>query len=147
MVPSVESVTAAMAVRLGWRWNGGPPIPLAALTVKAATEMQLRPVVEARRAAHALFVGEALGLHPASPLPVGQLAALVTAFRRMWSPIRYVGKTRTRKPGGVSRWTVFLFWATPTCEGFAQRAVGVGYTRQGRRGDIHPDCITFGHAR
>ena len=27
MVPSVESVTAAMAVRLGWRWNGGPPHP------------------------------------------------------------------------------------------------------------------------
>jgi hypothetical protein len=58
MVPSVESVAAALAVQLGWRWNGGPPIPLAALAVKAATELQLRPVVEARRAAHALFVGE-----------------------------------------------------------------------------------------
>ncbi len=36
--------------------------------------------------------------------------------------------------------------ATPTCEGSAQRAVGVGYTRQGSRGDLHPDCISFGHA-
>jgi hypothetical protein len=63
-------------------------IPLAALLVKAATEMQLRPIVEARRAAHTRFVGEALGLHPASPLPVGQLAALMTAFRRMWFTIR-----------------------------------------------------------
>jgi len=26
MVPSVESVTAALVERLGWRWNGGPII-------------------------------------------------------------------------------------------------------------------------
>jgi hypothetical protein len=101
MVPSVESVTAAMVGRLGWRWIWGTPIPLAAMTVQAATEMQLWPVVEARRAAHVLCVGAALGLHPASPLPVVQLAGLMTAFRRMWSPVLYAGKTRTRKPGGV----------------------------------------------
>ncbi len=41
MVPFVESVTAAMAVRLGWRWNWEPPLSLAVLTVKAATEMQV----------------------------------------------------------------------------------------------------------
>jgi hypothetical protein len=55
--------------------------------------MQLRPVVEARRAAHALFVGEALGLHPASPLPVRQLAALSTAFRHMWPQYRLLGES------------------------------------------------------
>jgi hypothetical protein len=92
MVPSVESMTSAMAVRLGWRWNGGSPIPLAALTVKAATEMQLRPVVEARRAAHAVFVGEALGLHPASPLSVGQLADLMMALRCMQVAPNTLGK-------------------------------------------------------
>jgi hypothetical protein len=85
--------------------------------------MQLRPLVEARRAAHALFVGEALGLHPASPLPVGQLAALGTAFRRMWSAIRWENANK-------EAWWRLTVDGIPLLgnshvQGSAQRAVGV----------------------
>jgi hypothetical protein len=105
--------------------------------------MQLRPVVEARRAAHALFVGEALGLHQASQLPVGQLAAHSTAFRRMWSPVRWENKE--------AWWRLTVdgipLLGIPTCAEYVQRAVGVGHNWQGSRGDPLPECTTFGHTR
>jgi hypothetical protein len=81
-----------MAVRLGWRWNGGTPIPLATLldgerrqSRKCSCGLWWKP--GGRPTPYSWE--KHLGLHPASPLPVGQLVALMTAFRRMWSPIRW----------------------------------------------------------
>ena len=48
MVPSVEEVSALLVARLGWRWAGGLPVPLAGLSVKLGTVMQFDMVVAAR---------------------------------------------------------------------------------------------------
>ena len=90
MVPPVEVVLASVVARLGWRWGGGPPVALAAMSVQVGTVMQLSPVVAARRAAHARFVQEALGIaDPSVPLPVGALSSLQCVFSRLWSSLRW----------------------------------------------------------
>ena len=63
---------------------------LAAMSVQVGTVMQLSPVVAARRAAHARFVQEALGIaDPSVPLPVGALSSLQCVFSRLWSSLRW----------------------------------------------------------
>jgi len=74
MVQPVEEVSALLVARLGWRWAGGLPVPLAGLSVKLGTVMQLDMVVAARQAAHARFIHEALGISDLDlPPPEGQL--------------------------------------------------------------------------
>ena len=90
MVPSVEVVSASIVARLGWRWGGGPPVALAALSVHVGTAMQLSSVGAARRAAHTQFVQEALGvLDPAAPVLGGVLSSLLSVFPRLWSSLRW----------------------------------------------------------
>ena len=90
MVPPVEEVSALLVARLGWRWAGGLPVPLAGLSVKLGTLMQLDMVVAARQAAHVRFIQEALGISDLHlPLPEGQLSRLRCVFPRLWSLLRW----------------------------------------------------------
>ena len=90
MVPPVEEVSALLVARLGWRWAGGLPVPLAGLSVKLGTVMQLDMVVAARQAAHVRFIQEALGVSDLDlPLPEGQLSSLRCVFPRLWSLLRW----------------------------------------------------------
>jgi len=90
MVPPVEEVSALLVARLGWRWAGVLPVPLAGLSVKLGTVMQLDMVVAARQAAHVRFIQEALGISDLNlPLPEGQLSRLRCVFPRLWSLLRW----------------------------------------------------------
>jgi hypothetical protein len=87
MVPSVELMTSAMAVRLArLEVERGTPHPAGRLDGEgshgnAAPACGGGPAGGPRPIR---IVREALGLlHPASSLPAGQLAALMTTFRRM----------------------------------------------------------------
>jgi hypothetical protein len=79
-----------LVARLGWRSQSGRPVPVAHLTVKAATALQLGPLLAERREKHGVFVKAALGvpsvLHNAAEeaAVTGGVKCMATALRRLW---------------------------------------------------------------
>jgi hypothetical protein len=79
--PSREEVAALLVGRLGWRVPGlREPVPLRALTVRLATQLQLGPLQSERAGLHARYLAEALDSE-ASP---AQLAAFAATLARVW---------------------------------------------------------------
>jgi hypothetical protein len=71
-----------LARRLGWRLPGRPePVPLAALTVRLATQLQLLPLEAQQADLHAAYIREALGAVAAPP---ALLAAFHATLARVW---------------------------------------------------------------
>jgi hypothetical protein len=63
--------------QMGWELPGGATFAVGDLTVKQATMLQLRAVVDKRTGMHVAFVHEALGMGPQA-----DVAARLPAFRR-----------------------------------------------------------------
>lgn len=79
---AMSEAACQAAARLGWYQNTGPPVKLAALTVKTATEMLCKPIHAERQQRHQVFLAEAC-----SGLPANQLATtqdLQLLLRRLW---------------------------------------------------------------
>ena len=85
---AVQAAVALLVTRLGWN-IGGKPVPLRQLTVKLATQLQLRPYLDAQMVAHTRFLQEASGLEAGVPVADGVLAALRGNFSRMWQTVRW----------------------------------------------------------
>jgi hypothetical protein len=80
--PSRAEVEDMIARRLGWRLPGRPePVPLAALTVQLATQLQLLPLAAQRADLHAAYIREALGVAAAPP---ALLATFSATLERAW---------------------------------------------------------------
>lgn len=82
-VPPVEAA-AKVLMQLAWPVPGGAShIPLATLTVKAATALQLLPVTTQRLDRHAAFIQEALGGMPVGTSDRAQFRSTLSALWRV----------------------------------------------------------------
>ena len=79
-VPPLLEICGRLASCLGWR-AGATPVPLLALSVKAATLLQLSPSLDAVAARHTAFLSDALGVPDP---PAAALLAFRAALRRLW---------------------------------------------------------------
>ena len=83
-MPGVGEVLAAVVPRLAWVHPTGRAVPLARLTVRAATDMQLGALRRARALAHDRFLRLACADPAAGPAPaVASHTELRRVFRRM----------------------------------------------------------------
>jgi hypothetical protein len=90
--PSPDEVAALLLPRLGWRLAGDSVMRLATFTVRAGTQLQLADLAQQQGACHAAYVREALGLPPGAVAPAADLAALRSAFPRIWRQVKWEPK-------------------------------------------------------
>ena len=79
------AVVADLTRRMGWRLPDGGAVPMAGLTVKQATMLQMADTFAARRAQHAAFITAATGL----PAPEAAVHELQATLKRLWRKVRW----------------------------------------------------------
>lgn len=82
----MEDALQVIIPRLGWRLPGSErPVPIASLSVAAATTLQLQPVLQLRQQCHDSFLQSALGLEDGQQPSATARGELACLFQQLWA--------------------------------------------------------------